>query len=225
MLLAAWAGASGCRAGPRTTTIAATWQMVGSTISVAAWSKDSSTLHSAIARFRDSTRAADSTAARAAARLAWPAERGDLPLRVESRDVADSYVLDRALPLLAAAADSALIDLGGLFLWVGPATKRFVGIANPGNALDQAAQVELRSGAIGTVSGRGEQRAVTVLAPTAFQASAWASALFSVGCDRALTLLPRLEGRGISLVCADSAGVRWSPDMQTRVLLATARAP
>ncbi len=214
-----------CSSGPRTTTIASTWQMVGSTISVAAWSKDSSTLQSAIARFRDSTRAADSTAARAAARLAWPAERGDLPLRVESRDVADSYVLDRALPLLAGAADSALIDLGGLFLWVGPATQRPVGIANPRNALDQAAQVALHAGAISTVSGRGEHRAVTVLAPTAFQAAAWASALFAVGCDRALALLPRLQGRGISLVCADSAGVRWSPDLQNRVSLPTGRAP
>jgi hypothetical protein len=104
-------------------------------------------------------------------------------------------------------------------------TNRPVGIANPGNALERVAQVELRTGAIGTVSGRGEHRAVTVLAPTAFKASAWASALFSLGCDGALALVQRLEGREISLVCADSAGVRWSPELRNRVVLPTARVP
>ena len=203
--------------------VTSTWQMVGSTVSIAAWSKDSVALQSAIAGFRDSTRAADSVSARAAVRQAWFAERGDVPLRVEWRDVADSYVLDQALPPLAAVADSALIDLGGLFVWIGPATNRLVGIANPGNALDPVAHVDLRSGAISTVSGRGERRAVTVLAPTAFQASAWSSALFSVGCDKALAQAAR---RGISVVCADSAGgVRWSPDLQNRVLLPPARVP
>lgn len=211
-----------CRGGPRATTHAATWQMVGSTVSVAAWSKDSVALEAAIARMRDSTRAFDSTTARAAVRQAWRAERGDVSLRPEWRDVADSYVLDRALPVLAAAADSALIDLGGLFLWLGPATRRPVGITDPGNALDPVAQVELRAGAVSTVSGRGEQRSVTVLAPTAFKASAWASALFALGCDRALALAAR---RHVSLVCADSAGVRWSPELQNRVVLPPGRAP
>jgi hypothetical protein len=224
-LLAAGFFTAACRSGPQTATITATWQAVGSTISVAAWSKDSLALAAAVARLRDSTRAADSTGARAAARQAWPAERGDLPLRVEWRDVADSYVLDAALPAFATAVDSALIDLGGLFFWVGPATKRSVGIANPGNALDRAAQVELHSGAVSTVSGRGERRSVTVVAPTAYRASAWASALFSLGCDRALALAPRLAPRGVSLVCADSAGVRWSPELQNRVFLPAAPAP
>jgi hypothetical protein len=217
-----------CRGGPRTTTFAATWQMVGSTVSVAAWSKDSVALEAAIARMRDSTRAFDSTTARAAVRQAWRAERGELSLRPEWRDVADSYVLDRALPALAAVADSALIDLGGLFLWIGPATRRPVGIANPANALETIAHVELQSGAISTVSGRGEHRAVTVLAPSAFKAAAWASALFSLGCDKALALAARRGwgGRGgISLVCADSAGVRWSPELQNRVALPPGRAP
>ena len=211
-----------CSSGPRTKTIAATWQMVGSTISVAAWSKDSVALQSAVSRFSDSTRAVDSTTARAAVRQAWPAERGDLALRIEWRDVADSYVLDGALPVLAKAADSALIDLGGLFLWLGPATRRPVGITDPGNALAPVAQVELRAGAVSTVSGRGERRSVTVLAPTAFKASAWASALFSLGCDKALALAVR---RGVSVVCADSAGVRWSPELQNRVVLPPGRAP
>lgn len=196
--------------------------MVGSTISVAAWSKDSTALARALGRMRDSTRAFDSTTARAGARDAWPSERGDLAPRLEWRDVADSYVLDRAVPLLASAADSALIDLGGLFLWLGPETKRSVGIADPGSALDPVAGVELRSGAISTVSGRGERRAITVLAPTAFKAAAWSSALFALGCERALAQAAR---RGISVVCADSAGVRWSPDLQNRVVLPLARGP
>jgi len=171
---------------------------------------------------RDSTRAVDSTAARAAARRAWSVERGDLSLRLEWRDVADSYVLDSAVPLLAQAADSALIDLGGLFLWVGPATKRAVGIADPGSALEPVAGVELQTGAVSTVSGRGERRALTVLAPSAFKAAAWSSALFALGCERALALAAR---RGVSVVCADSSGVRWSPELQNRVVLPPARAP
>jgi hypothetical protein len=198
--------------------------MVGSTVSVAAWSTDSIALQAAMSRLRDTTGAVDSTAARAAVRQAWAAERGkgDVALRPEWRDVGDSYVLDRAVPELARAADSALIDLGGLFLWIGPATSRTVGIADPGSALEPVAQVVLRLGAISTVSGRGEHRAVTVLAPTAFKASAWASALFSLGCDKALAQAAR---RGISVVCADSAGVRWSPDLQNRVLLPPGRVP
>ena len=194
--------------------------MVGSTVSVAAWSKDSTALARALERMRDSTRAFDSTTARAAARDAWPRQ---LP-RLEWRDVADSYVLDRTVPLLARVADSALIDLGGLFLWVGPETKRSVGIADPGSALEPVAGVELRSGAISTVSGRGERRAITVLAPTAFDAAAWSSALFALGCEKALALAggPR---RGISVVCADSVGVRWSPELQNRVVLPPGRVP
>lgn len=196
--------------------------MVGSTISVAAWSTDSGALEAAIGRMRDSTRALDSAAVRAAVRRAWSAERGGLSPRLEWRDVVDSYMLDRAVGVLGAAADSALIDLGGLFLWVGPRTKRAVGIADPGNALDPVAQVELQSGAISTVSWRAERRAVAVLAPTAFKASAWASALFSLGCDEALA---RAARAAISVVCADSAGIRWSPELQYRVALPPARVP
>lgn len=221
-LLTSGLAIASCRAGPQTTMIVSTWQMVGSTVSVAAWSKDPVALETAIARLRDSTRSIDSAAVRAAVREAWAAERGELSPRLEWRDVIDSYVLDRGVPVLAAAVDSALIDLGGLFLWVGPATKRSVGIADPGSALEPVAGVELQSGAIGTVSGRGERRAVTVLAPTAFQAAAWASALFSLGCDRALAHAAR---RRISVVCADSTGVRWSPELQNRVVLPPGRVP
>ncbi|MGH7519858.1 MAG: FAD:protein FMN transferase [Gemmatimonadales bacterium] len=219
------AAGGGCRTDPRTTTVTAAWQMLGSTVSVAAWGKDSAAVRAAIARMRDSTRAVDSTAAREAVRRAWAVERGDLRLRPEWRDVADGYVLDRAAPVLAAAVDSALIDLGGLFLWVGPASSRVVGIANPGNSLDPIAQLDLRSGALSTVSGRGERRSVTVLAGDAFRASAWASALFSLGCDRILASAARWERQAVSVVCADSSGVRWTTDLQNRVLLPAVRAP
>ena len=222
MLLAA-ALAAGCENGPRTVTIASTWQMVGSTVSVAAWSTDSAALQSAIGRMRESTRSADTTIILTAVRRAWAAERGELSSRLDSRDVVDSYVLDQALPVLGAVADSALIDLGGLFLWLGPPTRRPVGITDPGNALDPVAQVELHAGAVSTVSGRSEERSITVLAPTAFTASAWASALFALGCDRALALAAR---RNVSLVCVDSGGgVRWSPELQNRVSLPPGRAP
>jgi hypothetical protein len=223
MLLAA-ALAAACHTGPRTVTIASTWQMVGSTVSVAAWSTDSIALQAAVSRLRDTTGAVDSTAVRAAVRQAWAAERGksDVSLRPEWRDVGDSHVLDLAVPVLAQAADSALLDLGGLFLWMGPATNRTVGIADPGSSLNPVAHVQLRTGAVSTVSGRAERRSVTVLAPTAFQASAWSSALFSLGCDKALAQAAR---RGISVVCVDSAGVRWSPDLENRVLLPSARVP
>jgi len=216
LLLAAGLAAACRGGGPRTTTLASTWQMIGSTVSVAAWSSDSSVLATAIGRMRDSSRSFDSVALRRTVLEAWKAERGELTLRPEWRDVADSYVLDRSVGVLAAAADSALVDLGGLFLWVGPETKRSVGIADPGSALEPVAGVELRSGAISTVSGRGERRAITVLAPTAFKAAAWSSALFSLGCEQALAQAAR---RAISVVCADSAGVRWSPELRNRVAL------
>jgi hypothetical protein len=212
-----------CRAGPRTATVASAWQMVGSTVSVAAWASDSVALLAAVARLRDSTRSVDSTAIRASLRRAWAVEREDLRLRPEWSDVADSYVLDRAAPVLAQVADSALLDLGGLFLWIGPATERLVGIADPDNSLDAVAHVKLRAGAVSTVSG--EHRSVTVLAGDAFKAASWASALFALGCDRVLALAPQLERRRIGAVCADSAGVRWTTDLQNRVLLPAARAP
>lgn len=214
-----------CRTGPHTTTIASTWQVAGSTISVAAWSSDSVGLQRAIGRMRDSTASVDTATLRAALRRAWDAERDNLRQRPEWRDVADGYILDLTIPLLRGAADSALLDLGGLFVWFGPPTQRMVGLANPDNALDLVAQVELRSGALSTVSGWAEQRSLTVLAGDAFTAAAWASALFSLGCDQVLARAPRLEARQVSVVCADSAGVRWSPGLQNRVALLPGRVP
>jgi len=218
-------GATGCRAGPRSTTAAYAWEVMGggTTLSVAAWAKDSVALRTAAEQVRDSMRSADPRGSREILRRAWAAEREDLRLQPDWFDVADGYALDRAVPPLAAVADSALFDLGGLFLWVGPATKRIVGIADPDNSLDAVAHVEWHGGSLATV--KGEHRSVTVLATGAFKAASWASALFSLGCERALALAPRLERRRISVVCADSAGVRWTTDLQNRVLLPAAREP
>lgn len=197
--------------------------MLGTTLSVAAWSDDTAALSAALAQLRDSTRSIDSSAIRDALRRAWRVEREDLRLQPDWSDVADSYALDRAVAALAAVADSALFDLGGVFLWIGPPTKRAVGITDPDNALNVLAHVELQTGAISTVVGA--RRSVTALASDAFKASAWASALFSLGCDSAVALAPRLERRRVSVVCADSTGLRWTPDLQNRVLLPTVRVP
>lgn len=221
LLLAGWAGATACRPDARPFTLAYVWDVMGTTVSVAAWAKDSVALRTAAEQLRDSLQS--SRANREALRRAWAAEREDLRLQPEWTDVADSYALDRAVPALAAVADSALFDLGGLFLWIGPPTRRAVGIRDPDNMLNVLAHVELQTGSLSTVVG--EHRSITALAPDAFKASAWASALFSLGCDGALALAPRLERRGVSVVCADSAGVRWTPELQNRVLLPTVPAP
>jgi hypothetical protein len=217
------AGATACGAGPQSVTYVETWQALGSRVSVAAWGKDSLALRAATLRMRDSMLAFDSAASGAALRRAWTAEREELRLQPEWRDVRDSYALDQAIPALAAVAESALVDLGGQFHWVGPATKRVVGIADPDDALRPRAGVELHAGSLSTVTG--EHRSVTVLAREAFRASAWASALFPLGCARALALAPRLERRQVSVVCVDSAGVRWSTDLGNRVVLPAARVP
>ncbi|HET9385232.1 MAG TPA: hypothetical protein VFO67_08800 [Gemmatimonadales bacterium] len=208
-----------CRQGPRVVTLARTWQAAGgTTVSVAAWSADSQALRRAIEQVRDSMQAFDSAQSRPAMRRIWLSAREHLRVTPEWRDVLDSYSLDRAVSPLVAVADSALFDLGGQFLWIGPATRRGVGIADPDNSLDLVAQVELREGSISTVIG--EHRSVSALGADAFIASAWASALFSVGCDEALALAAR---RRISVVCVDSAGVRWSPGLQNRVALLPGR--
>ena len=141
--------------------------------------------------------------------------------------LAPGYALDRAARALAGAVDSALLDLGGEYLWIGAPgrlTHRAVGIPDPDNTLRQLGAVELRDGSIRTRGERnappGAVRSVTVLAPTALAASAWAAALFELGCDRAVT-----EAPGVSVVCADSTGVRWTKELQNRVSLPAARAP
>ncbi|MDP3911974.1 MAG: FAD:protein FMN transferase, partial [Gemmatimonadales bacterium] len=158
-------------------------------------------------------------------------------LALDFGGIAKGYALDRAAALLAGVADSALLDLGGQFLWVGPATRRTVGIADPVNSLVAIAAVELREGSIST-SSQAEQpdhiveprngrpagsssRSVTVIASRGIAADAWSTAFFVMGCDSALALAPRLTAWRVSVVCADSGEVRWTGDLEGRVFLPT----
>ena len=162
-------------------------------------------------------------------------------LALDFGGIAKGYALDRAALALIGVADSALLDLGGQFLWIGAGpkgTRRTVGIADPDNSLRALAAVEMHGGSVST-SSQAEQpdhivdpragsapatraRSVTVLAATAMAADAWSTAFFVMGCDSALALAPRLERWRVSVICADSAGVRWTADLEERVLLPTA---
>jgi len=160
-------------------------------------------------------------------------------LELDFGGIAKGYALDRAALALVGVADSALLDLGGQFLWVSPrATRRIVGIADPDNSLRALAAVEMRGGSVST-SSQAEQpghivdpradlparraRSVTVLASSGMAADAWSTAFFVLGCDSALALAPRLalDRWRMSLVCADSGGVRWTAGLEGRVLLPT----
>jgi len=138
-------------------------------------------------------------------------------VRVDTEVFARGYALDRAALALARVADSALVDLGGQFFWVGrSATARRVGIADPQHSLVAIAAVEMRGGSVST-STQGTV-SVTVLAPSGVAAAGWSAALVTLGCDRALD-----DGGAaqVSVVCADSSGVRWSADLEGRVDLPT----
>jgi thiamine biosynthesis lipoprotein ApbE len=144
-----------------------------------------------------------------------------------SDSIAPGYALDRALLALGDVVDSALLDVGGQYAWVGPVgrpTHRAVGIPDPDNTLRSLAVVDLQGGSVRTQSQRnaphGAARSVTVLADDGLTANAWAAAFLTLGCDRALTL-----ARDMHVVCADSAGVRWATGLQNRVSLPTGRAP
>ncbi len=151
--------------------------------------------------------------------------RTGVALSVDS--IASGYALDRAALALRGVVDSALLDVGGQYYWVGPAehpTHRAVGVPDPDNTLRTIAVVDLQDGSVRTASQRnaprGSARAVTVLAGDGLTASAWAAALLQLGCDRALPL-----AQGMHAICADSAGVRWATGLQNRVSLPAARAP
>lgn len=160
-------------------------------------------------------------------------------LKLDFGGIAKGYALDRAALAFAGVADSALLDLGGQFLWVAAtptATRRPVGIADPENSARVLAVVELTVGSIST-SSQAEQpghivdprtrppvsvartRSVSVLAPDGMSADAWSTAFFVLGCDSALVLAGRLEHWRVGVICADSSGVRWTPDLDGRVLL------
>ena len=198
-------------------------------MSAAAWGTDSERLARALEAAHDSVDRIDSLIQRRVRIAALDSVQRDIRSRIgvvlSVDSIAAGYALDRAALALAAIADSALLDLGGQYLWIGGRpTRRAVGIPDPDNSLRTLAVVDMRSGSIRTKSRApgqsGAVRAVTVLAPDGLTTGAWSAAFLLLGCDRALAMAQRM-----SVVCADSAGVRWTTDLQNRVFLPTARGP
>ena len=207
------------------------WPEMGTMLSAAAWGTDSTRVARALGAARDSVDRIDSLLQRHASIGALDSVRREIRRRtgvvLAVDSIAPGYALDRAALALAHVVDSALLDLGAQYLWVGPAarlTHRAVGIPDPDNTLRILAVVDLQGGSVRTASQRnaprGSARSVTVLADDGVTANAWATALLAVGCDRALTV-----AQGMHVVCADSAGVRWATGLQNRVSLPAAHAP
>jgi thiamine biosynthesis lipoprotein ApbE len=217
-----------CRREPATPPASRVWPAMERMLSAAAWrpaSRDSTHLARALDAVHDSVERVEELM-RGTKRIgALDSLRREIRERTGVAVAADSlaagYALDRAALALAGVADSALLDLGGQFLWIGPPTRRSVGIPDPDNSLRALATVTITGGSVRTTSQRepGRVRSVTVLAPTAIAADAWSLAFFVMGCDSALALAPRLARWRVSVVCADSTGVRWTPDLEHRVLL------
>ena len=225
-----------CGAEPRPA-VSRVWPVLGTMMSVAAWAPDTIRLAGALNGARDSVDRIDSLMTHHARIDALDSAQRDLLQRTgvtaASESLASGYALDRAALALAGVSDSALLDLGGQYLWVGPPgrmTNRTVGIPDPDNSLDALGWVELRGGSIRTEpqsrEHHGRAHSVTVLAPDALTAHAWSIAFFALGCDSALAVAAGLGGR-ISVACADSAGVRWTKDLEKRVRVpaASGRAP
>lgn len=217
---------------------------MGTMMSVAAWAADTTRLAGALSAARDSVDRIDSLLQRRAPLAFLDSVQRDVRTRTGvtmlPESLASGYALDRAALALAMVTDSALLDLGGHYLWIGApgrVTHRTVGIPDPENSLGALGAVELRSGSVRTQSRSAEQhgpvRSVTVLAPDALTARAWSLALFAVGCDSALALAAGHaerkgeggEGERISVVCADSAGMRWTRDLERRVTVPEASRP
>src|SRR2546426_799577 len=181
--------------------------------SVAAWGADSERVFRAMEAAHDSVDHIDSLLQRHVAFAAIDSmrravhQRTGVAMPVDS--IAYGYALDRAAMALANAVDSALLDVGGQYYWLGRPTHRAVGIPDPDNTLRSLGVVDLQAGSVRTQgqrnAPRGGARSVTVLAPDALAANAWAAALLALGCDRALAL-----AQGMHVVCVDSAVVRSS---------------
>jgi thiamine biosynthesis lipoprotein ApbE len=223
---------------------------MGTMMAVAAWGgrgggdagggvgDDSSRIARALEAVRDSVERIDSLLQRGRHFTAIDSELEDVRQRsgvaLPAESLAIGYALDRAALALAPIVDSALLTLGDAFRWVGPAsrvTQRSVGIPDPDNTLHSLGAVEMWSGGVRTRSQRDAHgptvKSVTVLAATAIRADAWTAAFMVVGCDSALALAPRLarpESR-VSVLCADSAGVRSTTDLEQRFRRPTGRGP
>ena len=206
--------AAACGGEPEVPPVSRVWPALGTMMSAAAWGADTARLGRAMG-------AAHDTAARPGAAAAPPSLdslrfeiRRETGVALAAGDIQEGDALDRAALVLVGVADSALLDVGGQFLWVGPrATRRVVGIADPASSLNQLATVEMRGGSVSTAAHTGNEGSVsvTVLAPTGVAADAWSTALLSLGCERALAI------RQVSVVCADSGRVRWTRDLEGRV--------
>src|SRR3989442_2618654 len=192
------------------------WPEMGTMMSAAAWGMDSTRVARALEAAHDSVDHIDSLLHRRVSIPALDSVRREIRRRTGIALVVDSiapgYALDRAALALANVVDSALLALGGQYLWIGAparATHRAVGIPDPDNTLRTLAVLDLQGGSVRTASQRnaprGAARSITVLAGDGLTANAWAAALLALGCDRALTL-----AQGMQVVCADSAGVRWT---------------
>ena len=194
-------------------------------MSAAAWGADSTRVARALEAAHDSVDHVDALLQRHTSIAALDFLRREIRRRtgvtIAADSIAPGYALDRAALALATVVDSALLDIGGQYFWVGSAahpTHRTVGIQDPDNTLRMLAVVDLQSGSVRTQSqrnaARGAARSVTVLATDGLTANAWAAALLALGCDRALTVR---GSERLSVVCADSGGVRWTPDLEQRV--------
>jgi thiamine biosynthesis lipoprotein ApbE len=206
-----------CGDPPRPAPVSRVWPALGTMMSAAAWGADTARIGRALDAVRDSVD-------RPRPAGAFDSLRREIRRRtgaaVAADDIKEGDALDRAALVLAGAADSALLDVGGQYLWVGPrATRRTVGIADPAHTLEALASVEMRGGSVSTSSHAERPVSVTVLAPSGLAADAWSTALLGLGCDRALAVAPRLAAWHLSVVCADSGGVRWTPDLNGRVLV------
>ncbi len=219
-----------CRAEARPG-VSRVWPVMETMMSAAGWGADSTRVARALTAAYDSVDHVDSLIQRRVPIAALDSMRREIRRRtgvaLSVDSIAAGYALDRAALALRGVVDSALLDVGGQYYWVGPAdhpTHRTVGVADPDNTLRTIAVVDLQDGSVRTASQRnaprGSARAVTVLAGDGLTASAWAAALLQLGCDRALPL-----AQGMHAICADSAGVRWATGLQNRVSLPAARAP
>jgi thiamine biosynthesis lipoprotein ApbE len=208
--------------------ISRAWPEMGTMMSAAVWTSDTTGAVHALQTAHDSVDRVDSLMQKHVPIAVIDSLRRELRRRTGVALVPDSiapgYALDRAALALARGVDSALLDVGGQYLWIGQATHRAVGIADPDNTLRSIATVDLRGGSVRTAAQRnaprGSVRSVTVLAPGALDANAWALVFFAWGCDRALR-----EPQGLSVVCADSAGLRSTTDLRNRVSTPPAPAP
>jgi thiamine biosynthesis lipoprotein ApbE len=216
-----------CSAPPRPA-VSRAWPAMNATMSAAVWGRngDSTRVVRALDAARDSVDSLDARLTRRARVASLDSIQRAIKARTGVTLVLDSivagYALDRAARVMRDVVDSGLLALGDQYLWIGPATthtSRPVGIPHPDNSLDILGYVMLERGSIRIASrARSERKArtasVTVLAPDALSATAWAEAFLVWGCDSALA-----NAQGYGVVCADSTGVRWTTDLQNRVSL------